>query len=125
MNLLASDVASHTLFAFRKNLVVAASAGTGKTHALVGVAVHLLLGCCQSSAGGLRDPIAPESLVATTFSRKAAAEIRARLGEELERLAAKDSRAQYRKDLDQACLRAGAPLLGDAELARRARLALR
>ena len=54
------------LYAMPRNLVLAASAGTGKTHALVGVVVHLLIG---GRAGGAVDP---SRIVATTFSRKAA-----------------------------------------------------
>lgn len=70
----------HHPFSLRRNRVVAASAGTGKTHMLVGVLVHLLLG----SEG---EPVSPSRIVATTFSRKAAREIRTRLTRELERLA--------------------------------------
>ena len=118
---------SRTIYAFRRNLVLAASAGTGKTHALVGVAVHLLLGACAGSEpdGGLRPAMPPDRLVATTFSRRAASEIRARLREELERLALCDPRAIYRRDLDEACLHAGVAPLSDVELALRAREALR
>lgn len=74
------------LFAFRRNAVITASAGTGKTFTLTGVTVHLLLGATELGAGSLRAPLDPARLVATTFSRKAAAEIRARVASELERL---------------------------------------
>jgi ATP-dependent helicase/nuclease subunit A len=94
-----SSDASRSIFAFRRNLVLAASAGTGKTHALVGVAVHLLVGACEAEGGGLREAIPAEALVATTFSRKAAAEIRTRLTGELEKLAAGDPTAAYVADL--------------------------
>src|SRR5262245_46019055 len=77
------------LYAMPRNLVLAASAGTGKTHALVGVIVHLLLG---ARAGG---PVHPSRIVATTFSRKAAAEIRTRVFTEVERLAAGPSTSVY------------------------------
>ena len=43
------------LFAFRRNLVLAASAGTGKTHSLVGVLVHLVMGASELGGKGLRD----------------------------------------------------------------------
>ena len=117
-----------SLYAFARNLVLAASAGTGKTHALVGIAVHLLLGACQDEdqkeRGGLREPIAPRRLAATTFSRKAAAEIQKRLVEELERLAMGDTGAKYRGDLLAACERAGVSRWGEDELASRAQRAL-
>lgn len=54
--------------AFR-NLVLVASAGTGKTHTLTLLLLRALL----------VDRIAPARVVATTFSRKAAAELRERL----------------------------------------------
>ncbi|MEO9235553.1 MAG: UvrD-helicase domain-containing protein, partial [Polyangiaceae bacterium] len=88
------------LFSFRRNFVLAASAGTGKTHALVGVVVHLLLGATAS-----RKEVDPTKIVATTFSRKAAAEMRARLTRELERLALGDATSAYRENLLQgACI---------------------
>src|SRR4051812_35804036 len=69
----------------KRNLVLAASAGTGKTHALVGVVVHRLVG----------DDLDPARIVATTFSRKAAAEIRTRVSSELERLANAEASSPY------------------------------
>ena len=113
-----------TLYAFRRNLVLAASAGTGKTHSLVGVIIHLLVGASELGGRGLHDPVPPSRIVATTFSRKAAAEIRSRVVEELERLASADPRAKYRADLDAARARHGMAPWSDAELsalARRAR----
>ena len=117
--------ASRSIYAFRRNLVLAASAGTGKTHALVGVAVHLLVGGCQNLDGSLRAPIAPGALVATTFSRKAAREIRVRLTEELDHLASGDLRSLYRADLVAACVEAEGAPWSDEELSGRARVALR
>jgi ATP-dependent helicase/nuclease subunit A len=73
------------IYAFPRNIVLAASAGTGKTHALVGVVVHLLV-ADRPRRGGRAQPVEPSRIVATTFSRKAAAEIRARVTQELERL---------------------------------------
>jgi ATP-dependent helicase/nuclease subunit A len=113
-----------SVYAFPRNLVLAASAGTGKTHRLVGIAVHLVMGACQAPGGGLREPVDPGRLVATTFSRKAAAEIRARLIGELERLAERDPRAAYRQDLGAARAVAGLAPWSDAELRSRARRAL-
>lgn len=98
------------IYAPRQNLVLAASAGTGKTHALVGVVVHLLVGRVA--------PLDPSRIVATTFSRKAAAEIRARVVSELERLSTAPATSPY-----VATLRSEASL-DDAELGRRARRAL-
>jgi ATP-dependent helicase/nuclease subunit A len=113
-----------TLYGFRRNLVVAASAGTGKTHALVGVLIHMALGASENEAGGLTDPVPLARVVATTFSRKAAAEIRARLVRELARLASSDPDAAYRGDILLACDRAGVPRFDGDELAGRARRAL-
>jgi ATP-dependent helicase/nuclease subunit A len=101
------------IYAPAKNLVLAASAGTGKTHALVGVVVHLLVGRAK--------PVDPSRIVATTFSRKAAAEIRARVTAELERLASAPAASPYVATLRAA---AGARPLDDAEISRRARRAL-
>ena len=113
-----------TLYAFRRNLVVAASAGTGKTHSLVGVIVHLLLGASEIGGEGLHEAVDPGRVVATTFSRKAAAEIRARIVEELARLVNRDPASKYRLALDAACARVGTKSWGDRQVAERARRAL-
>ena len=105
------------LYAFRRNLVLAASAGTGKTHSLVGVLIHALLGATEMG-GTPREPVDPRKVVATTFSRKAAAEIRARVVEELERLAGGDPNAKYRADLERA------RAWSEGEMSERARRAL-
>lgn len=55
-------------------LVLTAGAGTGKTHTLVEVFVHLVAG---ASALGRR--VAPRRILALTFSNKAAAELRERV----------------------------------------------
>ncbi len=73
-----------SLYAFARNQVVAASAGTGKTHVLVGVLVHALLGASELDEG---KPVDPTRIVATTFSRKARGEILERLRRELDRIA--------------------------------------
>src|SRR5690606_34834639 len=98
------------LYAMPKNLVLAARACTGKTHALVGVVVHLLVG---GRAGGAVDP---SRIVATTFSRKAAAEIRARVMSEVERLAVEPAASVYAAGLREAM----GGRVTDAELAKRA-----
>lgn len=84
-----------SIYAFPKNLVLAASAGTGKTHALVGVVVHLLVRDRGPRGRGKAQPLDPSRIVATTFSRKAAAEIRTRVTEELERLAVTPEASAY------------------------------
>ncbi len=73
-----------SLYAFARNQVVAASAGTGKTHVLVGVLVHALLGASELDE---QKPVEPTRIVATTFSRKARGEILERLRRELDRIA--------------------------------------
>ncbi|MEO5731296.1 MAG: UvrD-helicase domain-containing protein, partial [Byssovorax sp.] len=82
-----------TIFAFRRNVVVAASAGTGKTHRLT--ALYLLLALGLTSMGQADDatpapPVSPERLVATTFSRAAALEVSLRIERALGDLAAWD-----------------------------------
>lgn len=64
-----------------RNLVLAAGAGSGKTHALVTVALGLYAG-----AGG-RAPIDPARVWAVTFTEKAAAELRQRVADRALRLA--------------------------------------
>ena len=108
---------SADLYAFRRNVVLVASAGTGKTHALVGVLLHALLGVSELS----REPIDPARVAATTFSRKAAAEIRERLVTELERLAF-GAHSVHAADLDEAARRLGVAQSGAPwEQARRER----
>ncbi|MDF2693602.1 MAG: putative ATP-dependent helicase, partial [Labilithrix sp.] len=102
------------LYAMPKNLVLAASAGTGKTHALVGVVVHLLVGGRQGGA------VDPSRIVATTFSRKAASEIRARVTAEVERLVLDPGASVYAAGLRAAI----GPRATDTDLAKRAKKAL-
>lgn len=83
------------LYALPKNLVLAASAGTGKTHALVGVVVHLLIRDRTARGRARAAPLDPSRVVATTFSRKAAAEIRTRVTQELDRLASAPATSAY------------------------------
>lgn len=67
-----------------RNAVVAASAGTGKTELLTSV----YLGHCLGLHGG--PCVAPTRIVATTFSRAAAREIRERLEQRLTAIAGQD-----------------------------------
>jgi ATP-dependent helicase/nuclease subunit A len=70
-----------TIYAFERNVVVAASAGTGKTHRLTALYLLLALGLTSRGTGSKRTlapPLTPDRIVATTFSRAAAIEIRAR-----------------------------------------------
>jgi ATP-dependent helicase/nuclease subunit A len=107
-------VSGADLYAMPRNLVLAASAGTGKTHALVGVVVHLLIG---GRKGGAVDP---SRIVATTFSRKAASEIRARVTSEVERLVLDPGASVYGAGLREAI----GGRVTDTDLSRRARKAL-
>lgn len=132
MNAMAKDAPRDPPYAFPRNLVLAASAGTGKTHALVGVVVNLLVGDRAprspgdpASARGDRGrpgPIDPARVVATTFSRKAAAEIRARVTQELERLGTEPATSHYVAGLRAAG--AGGRTLSDDDIRVRARRAL-
>ena len=117
-----SDDTHDKLFAFEGNFVVAASAGTGKTYTLVGVLVHILLGASALGAGPSGRGIDPSRVVATTFSRKAAAEIRERLTAALEGLTASNEGA-YRSALLRAFEAHGA-VVTPRELEKRARAAL-
>jgi ATP-dependent helicase/nuclease subunit A len=82
-----------TLYAFRRNVFVAASAGTGKTYRLTALYVLLTLGLTSM---GQRDEhtraphVTPERIVATTFSRAAAAEIASRVEAALRAIASSD-----------------------------------
>ncbi|HEY4119084.1 MAG TPA: hypothetical protein VGM56_14560, partial [Byssovorax sp.] len=64
------DAGDRVLVAFRRNLVVAASAGTGKTHRLTALYVLLTLGLTSMGEddGRAADPLPPARIVATTFS---------------------------------------------------------
>lgn len=68
-------------FALRRHRVVSAGAGTGKTHALLTQYLHLLAGFTA-----LGKPLEPRAIAALTFTEKAAAEMRDRLGRRLLRL---------------------------------------
>ena len=64
------------------NLVLAAGAGAGKTHALVSVALGLYVGV------GRREPCEPTRVWAVTFTEKAARELRQRIVQRASALAA-------------------------------------
>lgn len=116
-----------SLYALPKNLVLAASAGTGKTHALVGVVVHLLVRDRAPRGRGRPQPLDPARVVATTFSRKAAAEIRSRVTQELERLANAPATSPYVLSLrgdDPGAPALDGRTLADDEIRVRARRAL-
>lgn len=86
---MAGDVDAR-IFAFRRNIVVAASAGTGKTYRLSRLYALLCLGL--TSMGEETDtvahaPVAPDRIIATTFSRSAALEMRQRIEALLESVA--------------------------------------
>ncbi|AGP36121.1 UvrD-helicase domain-containing protein [Sorangium cellulosum] len=78
------------IYAFRRNIVVAASAGTGKTHRLTALYVLLTLGLTsvgQADAATAAPPVPPDRIVATTFSRAAAREIAHRIERSLREIA--------------------------------------
>jgi ATP-dependent helicase/nuclease subunit A len=82
-----------TIFAFRRNVVVAASAGTGKTHRLTALYLLLTLGLTsmgQADERSAAPAVGPERIVATTFSRAAALEISLRIERALAELASWD-----------------------------------
>ncbi|MBN1947205.1 MAG: UvrD-helicase domain-containing protein [Bradymonadales bacterium] len=64
------------------NTIIRASAGTGKTHALVQTIIHLLAGLTHHDR-----PIAPREIVAITFTEKAAGEMLERIRGRIEQLA--------------------------------------
>jgi ATP-dependent helicase/nuclease subunit A len=83
-----------TLPGLERNAVIAASAGTGKTQLLTGIYLAFALGLSEDGK-----QVPSERIVATTFSRAAAAEIRERLEQRLHALsdpeqAATDSLAE-------------------------------
>jgi ATP-dependent helicase/nuclease subunit A len=73
-----SDAEASASLALDHNAVIAASAGTGKTHLITNVYLALVLGL-----GPDRRPVPAERIAATTFSRAAAREIRERLEQRL------------------------------------------
>lgn len=85
------------LYEFRRNVVVAASAGTGKTYRLTALYLLLALGLTSSGQqipGIPTPPILPDRIVATTFSRAAAAEIAHRIESLLRKLAGWDGQGE-------------------------------
>lgn len=80
-----------TFFSLAQGAVVQAGAGTGKTHSLVTLCLHLLGGAGRAA------PLAPAALGAVTFTEKAAAELRERLRLRLDRLAEADADAERRR----------------------------
>ena len=76
-----------------RNTVMAASAGTGKTFNLVGVLLSSVLVGISNKA-----PLEPSQVLATTFSKRAAEEIKERVEHELARLGAGDTRSIYARE---------------------------
>src|SRR3954467_1224270 len=93
-----------------RNAVIAASAGTGKTQLLTGIYLAFALGLSEDG-----QEISTERIVATTFSRAAAAEIRERLELRLSLLAKPETLAE-----DSLAALAAARGLSEKELATRA-----
>ena len=69
------------LWTLERSAVVQAGAGTGKTHSLVTLCLHLLGGV------GRAEPLSPSRLCAVTFTEKAAAELQGRLRQRVDELA--------------------------------------
>lgn len=96
------------VFSLARNVVLAASAGTGKTFHLTGALVHLLVGASDLCTDG--KPVDVSRIVGTTFSRKAAGEIRERVIVHLELLASEPHRSPYTESLENAAIRKGGAL---------------
>ncbi|HEY3594476.1 MAG TPA: UvrD-helicase domain-containing protein [Polyangiaceae bacterium] len=119
------------LYAFRANLMIAASAGTGKTFRLASLYVLLALGL--TSMGEDDDalaaaPLSPARIAATTFSRAAAAEIRERVERVLGAVASgefSDATAAYRDVLAARVRKIDGPDLASNAMRERATTALR
>lgn len=109
-------------FAFAENRVVAASAGTGKTFRLAGIAVHALLGASYAR-GAQPSVIEPARVLATTFSRKAAAEIHERIRGELQKFVDAPQSSPYFQSVRDVLSAAALPH-SDKELRARAEHAL-
>lgn len=75
-----------------KNAVIAASAGTGKTELLTGIYLAHCLGLAHGST-----PLSPGRIVATTFSRAAAQELRERLEQRFAGVASADEAEHTRR----------------------------
>lgn len=96
------------VFSLSRNTVLAASAGTGKTFHLTGALVHLLVGASELCTDD--QPLDVSRIVGTTFSRKAAGEIRERVVVHLERLASAPATSPYKESLELAAERKGRSL---------------
>ncbi|MEJ7734703.1 MAG: UvrD-helicase domain-containing protein [Polyangiaceae bacterium] len=116
------------IFAFQRNVVVAASAGTGKTHRLTGLYLMLVLGLTSmgQDAASAAPPLSPERIVATTFSRDAAQEMSRRIEAAL-RAAAGGTPGEPLPYAEVIAARQAAlgVLVAEGELRERAALALR
>ena len=111
------------LYAFRRNVVVAASAGTGKTHRLTALYVMLALGL-TSMGEGHDDVLCPalpiDRIVATTFSRAAAQEIRGRVEHALTAIAEGASGFPFEDEIRARSARSGGrPSPGELRIAAR------
>jgi ATP-dependent helicase/nuclease subunit A len=122
--------ANDDLFAFRTNVVVTASAGTGKTFRLVTLYALLTLGLTskgQTNDDSAASPVPALRIAATTFSRAAAAEIRERVERVLRAVALGSSdaaMAPYLAVLEARAARTGSPAIGSETMRERARRAL-
>jgi ATP-dependent helicase/nuclease subunit A len=119
------------LYAFRTNLMVSASAGTGKTFRLASVYVLLALGLTsmgKDDEAQAAPPLSPPRIAATTFSRAAAAEIRDRVERVLRAVATgqfDDKTDPYRNVLAARAQTTRGPGLDSAAMRERASAAVR
>ncbi|MFQ5646623.1 MAG: UvrD-helicase domain-containing protein, partial [bacterium] len=84
------------IYPFNKDIIVSASAGTGKTYCLVELYTRLITG----KAGAAGKPLLPEQILAITFTRKAAAEMRVRVRNNLKETDFYHSRGIHRCQLE-------------------------
>ncbi|HLT29291.1 MAG TPA: UvrD-helicase domain-containing protein [Myxococcaceae bacterium] len=95
--------------ALEQNLVLSAGAGAGKTWSLVTLAIHVLVGAREGT------PVRPAELVMLTFTEKAATEMRRRLRERLDALAANPELPPEEEVIRGSFERLGRPLPTAAE----------
>jgi ATP-dependent helicase/nuclease subunit A len=125
-----TTAADASFYAFRTNVVVMASAGTGKTFRLVTLYALLALGLTskgEANETNAAPAIAPSRIAATTFSRAAASEIRARVERLLRAVASGEFTPEtepYRAVLERRSHAVGGDPIGSKAMQRRARESL-
>ncbi|MER2561540.1 MAG: UvrD-helicase domain-containing protein [Myxococcaceae bacterium] len=88
------------------NLALFAGAGAGKTYSLITLCLHVLAGAREG-----HEPVPPANLCLLTFTDKAAAEMRQRLRERLDRLATGGAKGEQRElELETSFAALGKPM---------------